>query len=413
MRVVIPFRAVRPTQEFVKDVASYPYDIVDSDEARAIAEGNERSFLHVVKAEIDLPPGTDIYTDVVYEKAKENFYKFLDKRILFQDNSPCFYVYRLQMGTHKQDGIVGCASIDAYKSMRIRKHELTRADKENDRTRHIKTLNAQTGPVFLIYRAQETIDHIVEKIVTGSPEYDFTADDGIAHTVWVIDDETAIDAIEKEFLKIDYFYIADGHHRAASAAAVAEKRQTENSSHNGSEQYNYMMAVIFPHNQLKVLDYNRVIADLNDLSETEFLERVRESFHVRNDFTKKTPGTVHEFGMYLGGQWYGLTAKEEICQGRDVVGVLDVSILQNYLLDPVLGIRDPRTDDRITFVGGIRGMAELEKLIDSGNYAVAFSLYPTTMQQLMNVADEGKMMPPKSTWFEPKLRSGLFTHLLE
>lgn len=413
MCIVKPFKAVRPVKKFVRDVASYPYDIINSDEARVITDGNPKSFLHIIKSEIDLPPEIDIHDDRVYEKARENFYEFLDEGILFQDKEPCFYIYRQQMRNHEQYGIVACASVDEYESIRIKKHELTKSYIQADRTKHIAKLNAQTGPVFLTYRAQKSIDEIVTKIAEGSPEYDFSSDDGIAHTVWVVNDVNTIDAIKGEFLAVDSFYIADGHHRAASAAAVAKMCRKENPDYDGSEEFNYTMAVIFPHNQIKVMDYNRVVKDLKGLSEAEFLDKVSDGFFLTDNFTEKAPEQFHEFGMYLKGCWYRLRAKEDIYKESDVVGILDVSILQDHLLKPVLDIGDLRTDDRIAFVGGVRGMEELERLVDSGQYAVAFSMYPTTLTQLMNVADADKLMPPKSTWFEPKLRSGIFVHLLE
>ena len=412
MCTVIPFKALRPKKEFVKDVASYPYDILDSKEARVLAENNPRSFLHVVKAEIDLPEEVDPYDDRVYEMARENFHRFIREGILIQDSQPCFYVYRQRMGDHEQCGIVGCAGIDDYNTGRIRKHELTREDKEKDRTKHIDRVNAQTGPVFLIYRKRPSIDSIVESVITGRPEYDFTADDGIVHTAWIISDGDVIEKIRTEFQAVDAFYVADGHHRAASAAAVAKLRGSAGRD-DETAPFNYMLSVIFPDDQLKVLDYNRVVRDLNALHTGEFLNRLREDFIVVEDFEKKLPRRSHEFGMYLKGRWYGLTAKEHLYAGKDVIDQLDVSILQLHVLAPFLGIGDPRTDERITFVGGIRGMAELELLVDSGEYAVAFSLFPTTLPELMNVADSSRMMPPKSTWFEPKLRSGLFVHLLE
>ncbi len=413
MCIVKPFKAVRPVKKFVRDVASYPYDIIDSDEARNIAEGNPKSFLHIIKSEIDLSPEIDIHDDRVYEKARENFYNFLDEGILLQDKEPCFYIYRQRMGNHEQYGIVACASVDEYESIRIKKHELTKSDIQADRTKHIARLNAQTGPVFLTYRAQKSIDEIVTKLVEGSSEYDFSSDDGISHTAWVVNDVNTIDAIKGEFLAVDSFYIADGHHRAASAVAVAKMRREENPDYDENEEFNYTMAVIFPHNQLKVMDYNRVVKDLKGLSESEFLDKVSDSFFLTDNFNEKAPEQFHEFGMYIKGFWYRLRAKEDIYNENDVVGILDVSILQDHLLKPILGIGDLRTDDRIAFVGGVRGMEELERLVDSGQYAVAFSMYPMTLTQLMDVADTGKLMPPKSTWFEPKLRSGIFVHLLE
>ena len=414
MSLVFPFKAVRPVKEFVKDVASYPYDVIDSDEARKIAEGNPKSFLHVVKAEIDLSGDMDIHDDTVYEKARQNFRNSLDEGILFQDPKPCFYVYRQRMGDHEQYGIVACVSVDEYESsVRIKKHELTRADKEKERTRHISEVNAQTGLVFLTYRGRESIDRVIATSAEGVPEYDFFADDGISHTAWLVDDKNTINTIKEEFLRVDSLYVADGHHRAAAAANVAKMRRLGNPAYNGNEEYNFIMAAIFPDNQLKVMDYNRVVKDLNGLSETNLLDKVRTKFVIVDNFKEKSPERLHEFGMYLNGRWYKLKFKEDICNGSDVVEVLDVSILQNHLLKPVLGIGDSRTDDRIFFVGGVRGTKELERLVDSGQYAVAFSINPTTLVQLMSVADAGKLMPPKSTWFEPKLRSGMFVHLLE
>jgi uncharacterized protein (DUF1015 family) len=413
MSIIIPFKAVRPPKELVRDVASYPYDIIDTEEARIITENNPKSFLHVVKSEIDLPPHVDIHDERVYRKAKENFYNFLHDGTLFQERKPCFYIYRQQMGDHRQYGIVGCASVDEYISGRIKKHELTRPDKQADRTQHITTVNAQTGPVFLAYRRRESLDVIVQEIADGVPEYDFTADDGISHTAWVVSDENTIDIIQKEFLAIDALYIADGHHRAASAAAVAQIRRAENPDYSGHEEFNYMMAVIFPGNQLKVLAYNRVVKDLNTLSEADFMDNVKEKFVVTGNFMNKVPEQLHDFGMYIKGSWYQLKAKEDTYKDRDAIGALDVSIIQDHLLGPILGIGDVRTDERIIFVGGIRGVKELERLVDSGECAVAFSLYPTTLTQLADVADAGELMPPKSTWFEPKLRSGIFVHLLD
>ena len=413
MCIVKPFKAVRPVKKFVRDVASYPYDIIDSDEARDIADGNPKSFLHIIKSEIDLPPEIDIHDDRVYEKARENFYEFLEEGILLQDKEPCFYIYRQRMRNHEQYGIAACVSVDEYESIRIKKHELTKSYVQADRTKHIAKVNAQTGPVFLTYRAQKSIDEIVTKIVEGPPEYDFSSDDGISHTAWVVNDANTIDAIRGEFLAVDSFYIADGHHRAASAATVAKMCRAENPDYDGSEEFNYTMAVIFPHNQIKVMDYNRVVKDLKGLNETEFLDKVSDGFFLTDNFKEKMPEQFHEFGMYLKDRWYRLRAKEDIYKESDVVGILDVSILQDHLLKPILGIGDLRTDDRIAFVGGVRGMEELERLVDSGQYAVAFSMYPTTLTQLMNVADADKLMPPKSTWFEPKLRSGIFVHLLE
>ncbi len=406
MSDVVPFRAVRPQKRFVEEVASCPYDVVSAQEAREMAKENPKSFLHVVRSEIDLPPDMDVYGDPVYETAKKNLDRLLSENILFQDSRSCFYIYRQKAGEHEQYGIVAGVSVDEYVSGRIKKHELTLAAKEGDRVKHIAAVNAHTGPVLLFYRDRDSIDRIVGKIVTGRPEYDFTADDGVSHTVWVVDDKQHIMALREEFLNVDSLYIADGHHRAASAAAVAGMRKAENRSHRGDEEYNYIMAVLFPHNQLRIMGYSRVIEDLNGLSEKEFMDKVGESFLIFSNFGDKLPSRLHEFGMYLDGRWHKLTPKD------DIAGALDVSLLQNNLLGPVLGINDPGRDGRIEFVGGSAGMGKLEELVDSGEFAVAFSLYPPALTQMMNVADAGEVMPPKSTWFEPKLRSGIFVHLL-
>lgn len=413
MSVIVPFRAVRPQKRFVEEVASYPYDVVSLEEAKTITKGNPRSFLHVIRSEIDLPPDVDAYDDVVYETARENLDSLLNGGILFQESRPCFYIYRQKAGEHEQYGIVAGVSVEEYESDHIKKHELTMAEKEADRIRHIAAVNAHTGPILITYMAEDSIDRMVGKIVNTRPEYDFTADDGISHTVWVIDDEKDSGMLKRAFLRIDSLYIADGHHRAASAAAVAVMRKAENPNHRGDEEYNYMMAVLFPHNQLKIMDYNRVVKDLNGLSEEEIISKVGEKFLVFSGFKDKSPRQFHEFGMYLGGRWHRLEAKDGSYDKDDIVGILDVSMLQNNLLKPVLGIDDPTSDGRIEFVGGAAGTGKLEELVDSGEFAVAFSLYPPTLSQMMGIADAGKIMPPKSTWFEPKLRSGIFVHLLE
>jgi len=412
MVAVNPFRAVRPQQQHVKDVASYPYDVIDSREARRLTRENPRSFLRIVKAEVD-SPDDNVSCEKVYEKARENLHAFLSEGTLFQDEKECFYIYRQGMGDHVQCGVVGCVNVADYESGVIKRHELTRSDKEADRTRHIDRVNAQTGPLYLTYVASKTIDSMVQEIIAGDTEYDFTADDGITHSVWVVDDENIIERIRQGFGQLDSLYIADGHHRAAAAAAVARMRREEGRGHNGTEEYNRIMAVIFPHDHLHVMDYNRVVRDLDGLGEKEFIGRVRERFAVSGNFSRRSPQRQGEFGMYLKGRWYRLQAGERNLTEDDQVAALDVSLLQDNLLRPVLGIDDPRTDDRLLFVGGIRGMDELERLVDSGEYAVAFSLYPTTMDQLMEVANSGRTMPPKSTWFEPKLRSGIFVHLLD
>jgi uncharacterized protein (DUF1015 family) len=413
MSRVIPFRALRPRKDIVKDVASYPYDVLNVEEGQKLAEGNPASFLHVEKSEIDLPAGAKSEGDYVHELAKSYMQKMVDQQMLFQDDKPYFYIYRQSMGGREQYGIVAGYSVEEYEKGLIKKHELTRTDKEMDRTRHIDVVGAHTGPVFLTFKARDSFDKIVATIVAGSPEYDFTADDGIGHTAWVVKDQATIEAIRKEFAQIDALYIADGHHRAAAGTSVGKLRRANNPNHRGDEEYNFFLAVAFPHNQLRILDYNRVVKDLNGRDEPAFLARIAESFIVSADFKDKSPTAQHEFGMYLGGRWYKLTAKPELFKADDPIGSLDVSILQNSLLEPVLGIKDPRTDKRIDFVGGIRGMGELERLVDGGGFKVAFSMYPTTLDELIKVADAGLIMPPKSTWFEPKLRSGVFVHLLD
>ena len=413
MVAVHPFRAVRPQRQDVKDVASYPYDVIDSREARILTRENAKSFLHIVKSEVDLPD--DIVSDCeeVYERARENLHAFLRKGTLFQEDKDALYVYRQGMGAHHQYGIVGCINAADYESGVIKRHELTRSDKEADRTRHIDRVSAQTGPLFLTYRASTTIDGIVEQITAGEPEYDFIADDGIRHTAWIVSDADLIEGLREGFGRLDSLYIADGHHRTAAAARVARARREANPAHDGTEEYNRIMAVIFPDLQLKIMDYNRVVRDLAGLDDDAFIAKVCKRFDISNDFGQRSPQGKGEFGMYLKGVWYRLRIKDRIPDEEDPVAALDVSLLQDNLLGPVLGIGDPRTDDRITFVGGIRGMDELERLVDSGAYAVAFSLYPTTMDQIMRIADKGEIMPPKSTWFEPKLRSGMFVHLLD
>ena len=412
MSTVLPFRALRPRKKFIRSVASYPYDVVSLEEAMEIVKDNPLNFLHVEKSEIDLPSHLSTDSDLMYEIAKSNLDRLIKEGILFQDKKPCFYIYRQKIGLHEQYGIVARISLAEYESGLIKKHELTKADKELDRTRHILTINANTGPVFIAYRAQNTIDRLVEKMVESKPEYDFVADDRISHTVWVIRNKKNIAAVTSSFAKIDTLYIADGHHRAAAAAAVRKLKKEQNLGGSGDEAYNYAMAVLFPDNQLRIMGYNRAVRDLNGLNEVEFLHKVSEQFLVSENFVEKSPGRHHEIGVYLQGKWYKIEPKEGSYDKDDAVSVLDVSILQDNLLKPVLGIQNPRTDGRIEYIGGIRGVKALERLVDSSKFAVAFSLYPTTMEQLMAVSKAGKVMPPKSTWFEPKLRSGIFVHLL-
>ncbi len=415
MSVVRPFKGYRPTEELCSKVAALPYDVMTSEEAREAVKGNPYSFLHIDKAEIDLSEDIDHYSEQVYQKANENLNSMIDKGIYIQDSKPVFYIYRLTMNGKSQTGLVACTSIDEYIENKIKKHELTRADKEKDRIRHVDICNANTGPIFLTYRGKKSIDSIVNEIVKNKPLYDFISDDGIGHTVWLADDENIINNIINEFKDVKALYIADGHHRNASAVKVGLKRRSEKPDYSGDEEFNYYLSVIFPDNQLYIMDYNRVVKDLNGYSEEEFIDKISEKFVVSKYEGEECckPCEKHCFGMYINGQWYVLKAKDSIVNESDCVACLDVSILQNELLSPVLGIGDPRTDERIDFVGGIRGLEELCRKVDSGEMKVAFSMYPTTMEQLMNIADDNKIMPPKSTWFEPKLRSGIFIHKLD
>jgi uncharacterized protein (DUF1015 family) len=412
MSTILPFKALRPQKPFIKAVASYPYDVLNNEEARELVKDNPMSFLHIEKSEIDLPPDANENDDRAYEIAKSNLEKLKSDGVVFQEKTPCFYIYRQKIGAHEQNGIVAAVSLAEYESNHIKKHELTKADKELDRTRHVFTVNAHTGPVFMTYRAQDFIDSLIKKIVGGDPEYNFIADDGISHTVWIVSNEKDIEAIKSSFAKVDSLYIADGHHRAAAAAAVRRLKMEENPKNRGDESYNYVMAVLFPHNQLQIMGYHRVVKDLNGLDEAEFFRKIDGEFLVTGNFEQKSPGQCHEIGMYLRGKWYKLKAKDGSYDEDDPFRVLDVSILQENVLGPVLGIQNPRTDKRIDYVGGARGMKELERLVDSGEFAIAFSLYPTSIEQVMAVSDMDKIMPPKSTWFEPKLRSGIFVHLL-
>jgi len=409
MALVLPFKAVRPLAKYASEVAALPYDVMTREEGQKAVAGRPLSFMHVEKSEIDVPDGTRPDDAIIYETAKRNFSKLREDGILKQDEAPCYYVYRQQMGKQVQTGIVGVMSAAEYDEGKIKKHELTRQDKEDDRIRHVDKVNAQTGPVFISYMARPGINAIVEKIVAGKPEYDFTAEDGVIHTAWVVADGEQIETFQKEFAQVQALYIADGHHRAAAAATVARNRRKP----GVVQESDRVLAVFFPHNQLKVMDYNRAVKDLNGLTAGQFLEKISAKFTVTKNFAAKSPQRLHDFGMVLGGAWYGITVKEGVYNAKDPVASLDAAILQDHLLAPVLGIADPRTDDRIKFIGGIRGMAELEKLVNQDGFAAAFSLYATTMEQIMNVADAGAIMPPKSTWFEPKLRSGLFVHTLE
>jgi uncharacterized protein (DUF1015 family) len=407
-----PFRGVRPRPDLARLVAAPPYDVLSSEEAREMAEGNPYSFLHVGKPEIDLPVGTDLYSDAVYAKGKENFERFLREGVIARDPGERFYIYRQVWGDHVQTGLVAAASCQDYLDNIIKKHELTRPDKENDRLRHIETLGAQTGPVFLTYRRREAIDALIVRGTEPGPHYDFTTDDGVRHIFFVVDDPGLIEAIRAAFAGLDALYVADGHHRSAAATRIKVKRDQDSPRHTGLEEYGFFLAVIFPHNQMKILPYNRVVRDLNGLTPDAFLAKIEKSFARRPD-GRKTPSHPREFCLYLEGAWHVLEPRPGTCDPADPIGSLDVSVLQNCLLGPVLGISDPRTDKRIDFVGGIRGTAGLEKKVDGGGFRVAFSLYPTTIDQLFAVADSGLVMPPKSTWFEPKLKDGLAVHMID
>ena len=412
MAVIRKFKAIRPTSEMAEAVAALTYDVVNSEEAREMTKDKPYSFLHVDKAEIDLSVDTDIYSPQVYAKAKENLDKLVSDGILVQDNKPMLYVYELTMDGRSQTGLVACTSIDEYLNGIIKKHELTREDKEQDRIRHVDICNANTGPIFLAYRTVDEISAIIENVKKNAPVYDFTAEDGIKHRAWVIDnDETANKLIEL-FKAVPNLYIADGHHRNASAAKVGLKRRAEHPDYTGDEEFKYYLAVIFPSDQLKIMDYNRVVKDLNGMTSEEFMNKLAEKFDIHEADGRAKPEKQYDFGMYLDKKWYMLTAKENL-RVNDAVAGLDVSILQDNVLIPILGIGDIRTDKRIDFVGGIRGLGELERRVDSGEMKVAFAMYPTSIDQLMTIADENKIMPPKSTWFEPKLRSGLFIHSLD
>jgi uncharacterized protein (DUF1015 family) len=413
MPLIRPFAGLRPAAGRAADVAAPPYDVLNSCEARLRANGRPWSFLHISKPEIDLPEGTDPYDASVYAKGKENFDRMVAEGVLVQDSKPCYYLYRLIMGGHQQIGLVAVASVPDYDSNRIRKHEFTRPDKEDDRVRQVDTLNAQTGPVFLTYRHNATIDALVARVTASAPEFDITADDGVKHALWPVTDEADIATITATFDAMPAIYIADGHHRSAAASRVAAMRRAANPNHTGDESYNYFLSVVFPDDQMMILDYNRVVTDLNGLSAEALLAKVGERFSVSAESSAVKPSTNREFGMYLGGQWYRLKINDNLVPTDDPVAQLDVSLLADNLIDPILGISDPRRDKRIDFVGGIRGLKELERRVNSGEMAIAFSLFPTRMDQLMAVADAGEVMPPKSTWFEPKLADGLVSHLLD
>ncbi len=415
MAIIKPFRGVRPPKEYAKDVASRPYDVLNSEEARVAAADNEKSLLHIIKPEINFEPGFDEHDPAVYEKAVEMFNYFQDKGWLIQDEKEVYYIYAQTMDGRTQYGIVGAASIEDYMNGIIKKHELTRPDKEEDRMIHVRVNNANIEPVFFTFRAHSELDSLMEDWVRNNdPVYDFISEDQIGHHFWVVDKDEIINRITEIFATIPYTYVADGHHRTAAAALVGEEKKKNNPNHTGKEEYNYFLVVHFPDNQLKIIDYNRVVKDLNGLSEVELLAKLSKNFIVEEKGSDAyRPETLHNFGMFLDGKWYSLTAKEGTYDDNDPIGVLDVTISSKLILDDILGIKNLRTDKRVDFIGGIRGLEELEKRVDSGEMAVAFALYPVSMKQLMDIADTDNIMPPKTTWFEPKLRSGLVIHKLD
>ncbi|NME83925.1 DUF1015 family protein [Clostridium sp. SM-530-WT-3G] len=418
MATIRPFKGIRPVKELASKIAALPYDVMNSDEARKMVEGNPYSFLHVDRAEVDLDPSIDIHDKRVYDKARENLNKMIDNGEYIQDEMPCLYIYRQIMNGRSQTGIVFCASIDDYLNNVIKKHEFTRADKEQDRINHVDYCDANTGPIFLTYKEDQIASEIIEAWIENEskrkPIYNFTAEDGITHIVWVIDNDIIISELIDLFKEVDYLYIADGHHRSASAVKVGLKRRKEHPDYTGDEEFNYFLAVAFPDNDLMVMDYNRVVKDLNGMSKEEFLEKLEKDFIVTKSDNNAPvkPERKHTFGMDIENEWYILEAKEGSFDTEDPINQLDVAILQNNVLTPILGIEDVRTSDRIDFIGGIRGIKELEKRVNS-DMKIAFSMYPTEVHDIMEVADIGEVMPPKSTWFEPKLRSGLFIHKLK
>ncbi len=414
MAVLRPFKGLRPPGEIVAQLASRPYDVLDSAEARIEAHGNPYSFLRVVKPEIELDENTQLYSQTVYDKAKENFDRFINNGWLVQDPQPYYYIYAQTWDEKIQYGIVGCAAVEDYLQNNIKKHELTRPDKEEDRMKHVRVTNANAEPVFFSFPALDEIDRIVDEITRHQPIYNFVADDGFGHKLWVIDKPEVIRQIQYHFAKVPSFYVADGHHRTAAAALVGNEKRKANPNHTGKEEYNFFMAVLFPDNQLTIIDYNRVVKDLNGLTKDEFLARLAQVFEIIPRYEQQyKPKRLHNFSMYLQGNWYELNARENTYDDSNPIGVLDVTILSHHVLDHILGIKNLRTDNRIDFVGGIRGLNELKKRVDSSEMAVAFALYPVTMQQLIDIADSGNIMPPKTTWFEPKLRSGLVVHKLD
>jgi uncharacterized protein (DUF1015 family) len=415
MSIILPFQAIRPKKELVSELACPPYDVVTREEVRKLIQNKPYSFLRVIRSDGEWDNAMSEYADVVYSRAKDNFHRFLQDGILFSESKPCFYVYAETQGTHTQCGLVCCVSVEEYVQNLIKKHEKTRSEKEADRTRHIDELSIHTEPVFLTYAGNSDLDQEITSITGGKTEYDFCSEDGVRHRLWVVSEDSKIQSLSAHFSKIPALYIADGHHRAASSVSVGLERRRKNKNHTGREQYNFFMAVLFPAEQLKILPYNRVIKDLNGLSSTQFLEKIKKFFDVKI-FPEKSnyiPEKEKCFGMYFEHRWYPLTAKDEIYKNKDLVAALDVSLLQDFILVPILGIQDPRTDKRIDFVGGIKGPEALMRYVDTDTMKVAFLLHPTSIQSLMKVSNQDCLMPPKSTWFEPKLKSGLFIHALE
>ena len=414
MAKIKPFKGVRPPKNYVTEVASRPYDVLNSEEARIEAEGNEKSLYHIIKPEIDFAPGTDEHDSCVYDKAVENFNMFQDKGWLVQDSKEHYYIYAQTMNGRTQYGFVVVANVDDYMQGRIKKHELTRRDKEEDRMKHVRINNANVEPVFFAFPDNAELEAIIKNVTSNEPEYDFVANDGFGHHFWVINDDETIKRITELFDQIPSLYIADGHHRSAAAALVGHEKALANPNHTGEEEYNYFLAVAFPASHLNIIDYNRVVKDLNGLSDEEFLNAISQNFIIEEKGTEiYRPEKLHNFSLYLSGKWYSLTAKEGTYNDSDPIGVLDVTISSDLILRDILNIHDLRSDKRIDFVGGIRGLGELKKRVDSGEMAMALALYPVSMEQLINIADTGNIMPPKTTWFEPKLRSGLVIHKLE
>ena len=417
MKLIKPFRGLRPRRELAARVASHPYDVLNRSEAFELAKDNPHSFLHINKPEVDIHESVDVHDQSVYDTGRKNLDQFIEDGTLQRDGEEMFYVYKQVMGSHEQIGLVAVASIDAYENNQIKKHEFTRPDKEDDRVFHMDALNAQVGPVFLTYRADGEIDRLIAEVVKTVPEYDFEAEDGTHHTFWVVEDVAVSANIETAFANIATLYVADGHHRSAAAARVRTLHQKRNPDHGGDESYNFFLVVLFPDDQMQILDYNRVVQDLQGATTTEFLANLEASFDVEpSDLENAKPGTAGEFGFYTDGQWYKLRVNANLAAGvdnNDPVKILDVSILQDSIFTPLLGIEDQRIDKRVDFVGGIRGLQELQKRVDSGRWQAAFALYPTSIESLMAIADANEVMPPKSTWFEPKLKSGLIVHMLD